>query len=150
MNHYSRFQKTNPKKNSNSNSNPSHSITSHMRLQTSRNPLNPQNSKKKNNQIHLTNLTKKSIKTHINSSHESNPKPSNLRSKAKQKKKKIESSTCHASSVRWKSCSHRSACIRNVSSGWWYSAFRASFTVFCSSIFWTHKINQNQTSSYPT
>ena len=102
--------------------------------------------KKKNNQIHLTNLTTKSIKTHTNSSHESNPKPSNLRSKAKQKQ--IERSTCHASSVRWKSWSHRSACIRNVSSGWWYSAFRASFTVFCSSIFWTHKINQNQTSSY--
>ena len=81
-----------------------------------------------------------------NSSHESNPKPSNLRSKAKQKK--IEHSTCHASSVRWKSCSYRSACIRTVSSGWWDSAFRASFTVFCSSIFWTHKINQNQTSSY--
>ena len=142
MNHYSRFQKTNPKKNSNSNSNPSHSNTSHMRLRTSRNPiLNPQNSKNIN-QIHLA--TKKSIKNTQILRTNRIENPSNLRSKAK----KIESSTCHASSVRWKSCSHRSACIRNVSSGWWYSAFRASFTVFWSSIFWTHKINQNQTSWY--
>ena len=64
-----------------------------MRLQTSRNPiLNPQNSKKKN-QIHLTNLTTKSIKTHTNSSQESNPKPSNLRSKAKQKKSRAVPAT---------------------------------------------------------
>lgn len=42
--------------------------------------------------------------------------------------------TCQASMVRWKSWSQRSACMRTASSGWWYSALRASFTVFCSSI----------------
>lgn len=44
--------------------------------------------------------------------------------------------TCHASSVCWNCCSHRSAAVRVASSGWWYSAASASFTaaVACASI----------------
>jgi hypothetical protein len=37
--------------------------------------------------------------------------------------------TCQASSVCWKSWSQRSAAVRMLSSGWWYSAASASFTV---------------------
>lgn len=87
MNHYSRLQKTNPKKNSNSNSNPSHSNSSHMRLRTSRNPiLNPQNSKNIN-QIHLA--TKKSIKNTQILRTNRIQNPSNLRSKAKKKSRAV-------------------------------------------------------------